>query len=77
MTSFEADQRIIVSRRALAGYVQVVDAQQWPPADLPLFHDEIISLEAVAEEHPGKTSEIIVLVGEWVRLRERLAGKLK
>jgi hypothetical protein len=76
MTSDEADQRILLSRRTLAMYARMIQGQHLPLADLALFTDEVHVLENIAEDHPGKTSKMIVLVEEWIKLRERLVGLL-
>lgn len=77
MTPAEADQRIILSRRTLSSYVAMASAGDGPsPLDLTLIHDEILLLEAIAEDHPGKAAKLAALVSEWVKFRERMRSTL-
>jgi hypothetical protein len=77
MAAEEADNRIILSRRTLSGYVAMASAGDGPsPLDLTLIHDEILLLEGIAEEHPGKAAKLIALVSEWVTFREGMKAKL-
>jgi hypothetical protein len=77
MTPAEADQRIILSRRTLSGYVAMASVGDGPsPLDLALIHDEIRLLEGLAEEHPGKATKLANLAGEWAAFGKRMRGKL-
>ena len=77
MTPAEADQRIILSRRTLSGFVAMASVGDGPSAlDLSLICDEIQLLEGMAEEHPGKAAKLAKLAGEWVAFRERMRSKL-
>jgi hypothetical protein len=77
MTAEEADKRIILSRRTLAGYVAMASAGEGPsPLDLTLIGDEIVLLEAIGEDHPGKVAKLVKLVSEWVAFRERMRMRL-
>jgi hypothetical protein len=77
MTPAEADQRIILSRQTLHAYVAMASSGEGPsPLDLTLIADEILLLQGIAEEHPGKAAKLTALVSEWVRFREGIVGKL-
>jgi hypothetical protein len=77
MTPEEADQRIILSRRTLAGYVAMASVGAGPgPLDLTLIADEIALLDGIAEEHPGKAAKLANLISEWLAFQQRMRGKL-
>lgn len=75
MTPSEADQRIIHSRRVLAGWI-AVGAGGKPEDVMRMVNEEIAILENIAEEHPGKAAKLVRLVSEWVAFRERMRGTL-
>lgn len=77
MTPAEADQRINLSRHTLIQYAKMTEAGVDPmPGTLLLVHEEIGALEVIAEEHPGQTPRLVVLVSEWVSFRDRIRAKL-
>jgi hypothetical protein len=77
MTAEEADDRIILSRRTLYDYMAMAALGEGPdPLNLTLIHDEIMLLEGIAEEHPGKTDKLVNLVSQWVKLRDGLRAKM-
>lgn len=77
MTPAEADDRIILSRSTLARYIRLTSAGVDPmPGTLVLVHDEIVILEGIGEQHPGKVAKLIKLVSEWVTFREGLKARL-
>jgi hypothetical protein len=76
MSVHQVDIRIRLSKVTLANYLRMVDALQWPVADLPLFIQEIAALEVIAEEHPDTVSTIATLVREWSALQRRVRAKL-
>lgn len=43
---------------------------------LQMVGNEILILEALAEEHPGKVGTIIALATEWIRFQDRLKRQL-
>lgn len=64
------------SRQTGARYFEMVRADQWPVADLPLFRDEIMILEGIAEEHPGKAAKLESLISAWKTLLVGVSAKL-
>lgn len=77
MTPAQADQRIILSRRTLAGYVAMASVGEGPsPLDLTLIADEIALLDGIAEEHPGKAAKLANLISEWLAFQHRMRGRL-
>lgn len=75
MTPAEADQRIIHSRRVLAGWI-AVGAGGKPEDVMRMVNEEIAILENIAEEHPAKAAKLVALAGEWVAFREGMRAKL-
>ena len=75
MTPAEADQRIIHSRRVLAGWI-AVGAGGKPEDIMRMIGEEIAILEAIGEEHPGKVAKLVRLVSEWVAFREGMRQRL-
>lgn len=71
MTSAEADQRIIHSQRFLAGWIAVGAGGKIDEV-LRIVGKEILILETLADEHPGKVDKIIALVTKWIDFQERL-----
>jgi hypothetical protein len=75
MTPDEADQRIIFSRRTLAGYLavgttgKVIDAMR-------MISDEVGILEGIAVEHPIKAPKLERLILEWAAYRRQLRSAL-
>lgn len=76
MTAEEADQRIILSRQALARYADMTRAGQWPVGDLQLMADKIMELEAIALDHPVKAEKVYRLAESWGALADAVRGKL-
>lgn len=79
MTPAEADRRIILSRRTLRRYAAMASAGEGPaPLELTLklITNEVLLLEAMAEEHPGKASKLVELVTWWNAFGARVTGKL-
>ena len=71
MTPLEADQRIVLSRLTLAGWI--AGGFDGVLGDILLrIHREIEVLEGIADEHPSKAANIVVLAIEWITWRERL-----
>lgn len=75
MTPLEADQRIVLSRLTLAGWI--AGGFDGMLGDIQLrIHREIEVLEGIADEHPSKAANIVVLATEWIAWRERLRTRL-
>lgn len=69
MTESEADDYILRSLRAIAGLKTVGGVGD------NMFHlvdEEIAGLEAIAKTYPSKGPELVPLVSEWLRIREKL-----
>ena len=75
MTPAEADQRVILSRRVLAGWIAVGPDEGMEDV-LRRIHSEISTLEALAEEHPSKMKKLVTLAMEWMAFREKLRARL-
>ncbi|MBW4656717.1 MAG: hypothetical protein KME20_27280 [Kaiparowitsia implicata GSE-PSE-MK54-09C] len=75
MTSDEADQHIIQSRRFLADWIAVGAGSEIEEV-LQMVSQEILILEALAEEHPGKVGKIIALATEWIQFQDGLKKQL-
>lgn len=77
MTPDEADQRIIVSRGTLVAYIQgIQQTGVYPIADLPLVHEEICLLEAIAEKYPSRGMQVLELVTWWTAFEANVRGKM-
>lgn len=77
MTPAEADQRIILSRQTLSAYIRGIQRTgDHPVEDLPLIRAEILLLEGIAEEHPGKAMKIMELVTWWRAFESNVREKL-
>jgi hypothetical protein len=75
MKASEADQRIILSRHTLAGYIAVGGTGRLDDL-MRMIGEEIAILEGVAEDHPGKADKLAALVMEWIAYRERLKARM-
>lgn len=77
MTADEAEQRVLLSRRTLASFTQALKTHHVSRFNAKLFQEEIATLEAIGNQHPGQTRNLLALVGKWVDLRDRLARDLR
>jgi hypothetical protein len=75
MTPDEADQHIIKSRRFLADWIAVGAGSEIEDV-LKMVSEEILILEALAEEYPGKVDRVIALAMEWIEFQKRLKKQL-
>lgn len=76
MTSAEADQYIIQSRRTLHRYAEMTRAGIWPVADLALMQNEVSRLEEIAIDHPVKAEKVYRLAESWGAMMDAVRGKL-
>lgn len=72
MTPSEADQRIVLSRRTLHRYREMIEHGLKPEADLPIMEQEIGVLRDIAEHHPSKLGKVAALVRDWQEVIGRI-----
>lgn len=75
MTPAEADKRIVLSRHTLAGLLAVGGTDRLEDL-IRMVGEEIVILEGIAEQHPGKAAKLVTLVTEWIAYREGLKARM-
>ena len=74
VTPEELDYRVVVSRRTVVSWRQLLSALQ-PEAALQMVADEVEMLDTLAISYPARANELEALIDQWEDLAERLKAR--